>query len=172
MSPGDDSVETPPSSDVSLPDSQQARARAALVLEVLAGERTATEAAEELGVTMTSYYKLEDRAVNGMVEALKKVPRGPRRNFDKEIEKLERECRRLERECRRNQSLLRVSQKAVGLSVEREEKTGRAGKKRRKRNTQARGSRQAKVLRRSVEAGAGEKSVASTDPPSDNARET
>lgn len=171
MSDRDDLVDEVDSPEMPPSDSEQAKARAALVLEVLAGERTATEAAAEIGVTMTSYYKLEDRAVAGMVEAMKKVPRGPRRNYDREIEKLERECRRLERECRRTQALLRVSQKAVGIAQAERETVTRSGKKRRKRNTPARGSRQAKVLRRAVKDTASEKTLATTETSTDNAKE-
>lgn len=42
-----------------------ARRRAAAVLEVLAGARTPTQAAEALGVSLPRYYLLEQRAIGG-----------------------------------------------------------------------------------------------------------
>src|SRR5438445_352859 len=47
-----------------------AKRSAALILEVLAGLRTPSEASTALGVTTMGYYILERRAVGGMVGAL------------------------------------------------------------------------------------------------------
>ena len=91
------------------------RRRAVLVLEVLAGLRTAGEAADELDIALQGYYNLEERAVKGLVAACEKRPRGPRRDFAKEIEDLEHERDRLRSENARYQALVRASQLSVGV---------------------------------------------------------
>src|SRR5437879_13646572 len=56
-----------------------AKRSAALILEVLAGLRTPSEASTALGVTAMRYYVLERRALEGMVQALAPRPEGKRR---------------------------------------------------------------------------------------------
>jgi hypothetical protein len=59
--------------------SSAARRKAHLILEVLAGVRTPTSAAEELAIPLPRYYQWEDRAVAGLVAALEPRRRGPQR---------------------------------------------------------------------------------------------
>jgi len=73
----------------------EARRLAAAVLEVLAGGRTPTEAAEVLGVSPPRYYALEQRALKGLVSACRKRPRGRVKTSEWEIEKLRGEGRSL-----------------------------------------------------------------------------
>ena len=47
-----------------------ARRKAMVILEVLGGVRTPTDAAEELGIPTPRYYQWEERAVEGLVSAL------------------------------------------------------------------------------------------------------
>lgn len=93
-----------------------ARRRAAAVLEVLAGARTPTQAAEALGVSLPRYYLLEQRAIGGLVAACEPVPRGPQVNAERRVAALEREIARLTRESGRHQALARVAQRSLGLA--------------------------------------------------------
>src|SRR4030095_4001157 len=49
-----------------------------VILEVLAGVRTPTDAAGTLGVSPPRYYALESRALGGLLEACPRRPQGPR----------------------------------------------------------------------------------------------
>ena len=57
--------------------SRDAKQRAAAILEVLAGGRTPTQAAQALGVSLGRYYLLEDNALAALVAACEPQPRGP-----------------------------------------------------------------------------------------------
>jgi hypothetical protein len=96
-------------------ESAETRRTAALVLEVLAGVRTPSEAAEVLGISAPRYYVLEARALKGLVLALRRRPRGPTRAPEREVARLERELKRLQRECDRNQALLRLAERTIGV---------------------------------------------------------
>src|SRR5262245_6994852 len=54
----------------------EARRLAAVILEVLAGGRTPTEAAQSLGISPPRYYALEQRALTGLVSACRRRQRG------------------------------------------------------------------------------------------------
>jgi hypothetical protein len=96
--------------------SQEAIRLAAAILEVLAGARSTTAAAEALGVSQPRYYSLEARAVEGLVRACEPRKKGRQKTNAKELEQLKRENSRLERECARSQALLRMAQKAAGFA--------------------------------------------------------
>ena len=93
-----------------------ARRRAAAVLEVLAGVRTPTQAAEALAVSLPRYYLIEQRAVGGLVAACEPAPRGPQRSAERRVVGLEREVARLTREMGRQQALARAAQRTLGLA--------------------------------------------------------
>src|ERR1700674_5367269 len=80
-----------------------ARRLAAAVLEVLAGERTPTEAAQAIGVSVPRYYQIESRALRGLLDACQPKPRGPGRSIDKELTRVLHESQRLQRELTRQQ---------------------------------------------------------------------
>jgi len=86
-----------------------------LILEVLGGHRTPTAAAKELSVSVTRFYMLEKQALEAMVLACEPKSRGPKRSADKEIERLQKKVEKLEKECARRQSLIRLSQRALGI---------------------------------------------------------
>ena len=135
--------------------SQEARQMAAAILEVLAGVRTPTDASGALGVSLPRYYALEVRALEGLLQACERRPRGPRRSAERELGKLRREVERLKREAARAQALLRASQRAVGLrspEVSRP-KADSSGKKRRKRRPTTRALRAVELLRRPADRG-------------------
>lgn len=115
--------------NVSEVGSRDARKTAQLVLEVLAGVRTPTEAAKDLGVSTTRYYGLETQALEGLVQACEPRDRGPRKRPDKRIAELEQQVASLEKECARRQALLRVAQRAVGVSAPASSKRKASGKK-------------------------------------------
>lgn len=96
--------------------SLQARRQAAAILEVLAGVRRPSEAAQSLGTSLPRYYQLERRALLGMLSACEPAPRGPRIDLSRRIAALERENRRLLRECDRQQALVRSVERSLGLA--------------------------------------------------------
>jgi hypothetical protein len=113
--------------------SKEAKQRAAAILEVLAGGRTPTQAAQALGVSLGRYYLLEDQALAGLVAACEAQPRGPSRDGARRVASLERECERWQRECARQQALVRAAQRSIGLAAPPPPAAKEKGKKRRRR---------------------------------------
>ena len=95
--------------------SPQARRQAAAILEVLAGVRRPTEAAEILATSLPRYYQLERRALLGLLAACEPVARGPGVDPLRRVTALERENRQLKRECDRQQALVRATERSFGL---------------------------------------------------------
>jgi hypothetical protein len=123
---------------------KETRKLAAVILEVLAGGRTPEDGASAVGVSVSRYFVLEGRALEGLLKGCEPRKLGPKVNAEKESEKLRRELARLQRESVRNQTLLRLSQRAVGLP---KVKTKAAkGKGKRKRKPVARALKAAKRL--------------------------
>lgn len=91
-----------------------AKLLAAAVLEVLAGIRTPASASDALEMPVSRYYMLEDRAVQGLIDALEDRPRGRRRSSEAEIAKLQQEKQQLERELARVQALVRATERVMG----------------------------------------------------------
>ncbi len=98
------------------------RRRAVVILEVLAGLRGATDAAQDLGIALQAYYQLEERAVKGLVMACEPRPPGPKRDYPREVEALQKEKDRLLAENARYQALVRTSQLSVGLDPDKPKK--------------------------------------------------
>ena len=96
--------------------SSPARRQAAVILEVLAGMRRPSDAAQALGISVPRYYQVEQRALMGLVAACEPAPRGPRQEHARRIAALEREKQRLQRECDRQQALVRATQRSLGLA--------------------------------------------------------
>jgi len=123
-----------------------AKRSAALILEVLAGLRTPSEASAALGVTTMRYYVLERRALEGMVQALAPRPKGKRRRPEDALAEAGREKVRLEREKGRLQALVRAAQRTMGLPPPpSREKT--KGDQRRRRRPQVRAVKAMALLR-------------------------
>jgi hypothetical protein len=94
----------------------EAQRRAAVILEVLAGIRTAQEAARLLKISPNSYYIAERKALSGLVAACEPVPRcGPTPDLERQVHQLERALAHCQRECQRQAALVRATQRAVGL---------------------------------------------------------
>jgi hypothetical protein len=115
--------------------SREAQRWAAVILEVLAGARTPTQAAEALSVSVPRYYQLETRALRGLVASCESRPKGPRRSADRELAALRRQHERLQRELQRQQTLVRLAQRSLGLTPPAPSVKPAAGKKRRRRPT-------------------------------------
>lgn len=113
----------------------RARKTAALILEVLAGVRTPTQAAESLGVSPARYYSLEVRALEGLVSACEPRQKGPAVTPEKTIGKLESQIERLKRELSRQQALTRASQRAVGVTAPKKPKPSGKGKRKPRKAT-------------------------------------
>jgi hypothetical protein len=96
--------------------SRDAKRLAAVILEVLAGERTPAEAAQALELSLPRYYQLESRGLGGLVAACERLPKGRHRTLAGEALALRKENERLKRDLGRHQSLARLAQRAIGLS--------------------------------------------------------
>ncbi len=127
--------------------SKEARRATAVVLETLSGLHGASEAAETLGIVPARYYVLERRAIEGMIEALERRPRGRRRSLEAELEHVQRELQDVEHELARYQSLYRASQRAFGLPRE-ESRAQNAKRKVKTTRTRRKKGRAQKVIDR------------------------
>jgi len=127
----------------------EARRHAALILEVLCGVRSPTEAAKAMQVALPRYYLLETRALQGLIQALEPRPRGPGRDPEAEIAALQRQLQRQRQELTRGQSLMRASQRALGLPPppSRDQKQPEDGKKRRPKRPSVRALKVAAILK-------------------------
>jgi hypothetical protein len=117
--------------------SREARQQAAVILEVLAGTRTPTEAAAALGIALPCYYNAESRALRGLLAACEPRPKGRVRTAASEVTALRQQQARLERELARLQALLRASQRVVGVAAP-AAPPAKAGKKQRRRRPTSR----------------------------------
>jgi hypothetical protein len=118
--------------------SVDSRRQAAAILEVLAGVRTPTDAAKILSLSLPAYYKLESRALQGLVNGCQPAVRGPGPSPEVETRKLRRDCQRLQQELQRYQALARNAQRAAGLSaVASSPKVDARGRRKRKPSVRA-----------------------------------
>jgi len=97
--------------------SRDAQRVAAVILEVLAGVRTPTEAAAVVGLSVPRYYLWEQRALEGLVRACEPRPKGQVISQRHQIAVLEKEVARLRQDCARQQALVRASQRTIGLTA-------------------------------------------------------
>ena len=135
---------------------REAKRLGSAILEVLSGLRSPTEASQLLDISLQRYYKLEIRAVQGLLQALEKAPqRGPKVKPEAELARVSAERDRLQRELLRAQALVRSAQRSVGLPPLRDPKEaakepGKGGKGagKRRRTPRVRARRLADELRR------------------------
>ena len=76
----------------------EARRTAAVVLEVLAGGRTPSDAAAVLGTSLPRYYAIEAKALGGLVVACEPTTPGKKRTSESEISALKKDLERAKRE--------------------------------------------------------------------------
>ena len=138
------------------PGTSQANKLAAVVLDVLAGVRLPAEAAQQGGISLPSYYHLEQRVLDAIVRACEPRPRGKVRSPQRQVEHLQRQVKRLEQECARQQALVRAAHRTIGLlppaakpAAKSAEKTDGAKRKRSRRPT-VRALKAARLLRESA----------------------
>lgn len=115
--------------------SREARRLAAAILEVLAGARTPAQAATAIEVSLTRYYQLENRALRGLLLACEPKSKGRTRTPDRDLAALRRQHERLQQEVTRQQSLVRLTQRSIGLAPPALPPVKGNGKKRRRRPT-------------------------------------
>ena len=107
--------------------------RAAVILEVLAGLRLPSEAAQALDISVTHYYVLERKALEGLLAACEPQPKGPPGpSAEQQVERLTRELEQCQRECQRQAALVRATQRAVGLPAAASQEAPKKGSSRRK----------------------------------------
>jgi hypothetical protein len=97
-------------------ESQESKCLAVGILEVLAGVRTPGQAAEALHISLPRYYQLEARALRGLVGACDPKPKGRQPRPGSSEAALRQENERLLREVTRQQSLVRLTQRQIGLA--------------------------------------------------------
>jgi hypothetical protein len=134
--------------------SAEARRQAAAILEVLAGVRTPTEVAGQLAISLTRYYIIESRALQGLITACEPRPRGRVRTPASELAALRRECEQLRRQAARQQALLRVTERTIGLASPPSASSAKAdhkGRKKRQRKPRARALQAAAVLQEATD---------------------
>jgi hypothetical protein len=131
--------------------SVDAKRQAAVILEALNGSRRTEDASRAMGVSLSRYYVLETRALQGLIEALEPRPKGRRQRPEQEMEKLQRDRQRLERELARSQALVRAAQRSMGIAAATSESKLK-GKGRRRRRVTTRAMRAVAVLRADAEA--------------------
>lgn len=96
--------------------SPQARKVATAILEVLVGNRSPTDAAAALSVSLPRYYQLEGRALNGLLHACEPRKRGYARSPQRELESAQKKVEFWQHECARHQALARLAQRTIGLA--------------------------------------------------------
>jgi hypothetical protein len=150
----------------------EAQRLAAAILDVLAGVRTPSQAAEALGVSVPRYYQVETRALQALVAACQARPRGPGRSADRELAALRRQQQRLQSELNRQQTLVRLAQRTIGLAPPKPpaKPDAKDKSKKRRRRPVVRALRAAETLqRRSQEAqnqdGQGPQAAVAASPP-------
>lgn len=159
------------------PGSSQANKLALLILDVLAGVRLPTEAAQQAAISLPRYYHLEQRVLDAIVRACEPRPRGKSKSPQRQVEELQRQISRLEQQCARQQALVRAAQRTIGLAPPAKpadkSKIGRSGtstkpdgaKRKRQRRPTVRALKAAKMLRAAAEASASTTAEIPTAPP-------
>jgi hypothetical protein len=141
--------------------SPEAKRRAAVVFEVLAGLRTPQQAAEVLGLSLPGYYQLEDRAMLHLQYGCEARPRGRQANGESKTATQAKEVERLQQEVARYQTLLRLTQRTVGVPPA---VPAKAAANKRKRKPVVRAMRRAERLRaEAVEPAGAEPATMGTD---------
>jgi hypothetical protein len=102
-----------------------AKAKVAMVLEVLSGEKPIAQACQETGLKPLQYYKLEEKMVRAMLSAAL-LPSGAGRGRAPGVgtAAMAEETESLRQEHRRMKSLVRVSRKLLGLGAGKSRKYG------------------------------------------------
>lgn len=88
-----------------------ARQRALLILQVQAGQISATEAARQLGISRKSYYQWEKRALSALLQATEQqAPGRPPKEADPEKDQLRRQVATLQQQVRELEQVMELRQ--------------------------------------------------------------
>jgi len=147
--------------------SREARRYGAVVLEVLTGLISPTEATQSLSISLPRYYALETRALQGFLGALEPRPRGRQKTPESQVRALEKEVSRLSRELARTRSLVRVAHRTIGITTP----AASTPKRGSKRTTEAKADAKPARRRRGVARGEKVAKALVVSPPSDAAEE-
>lgn len=80
-----------------------------LILQVLSNQKTASEAAQQMGVSRKTYYKWENRVLTAIRTSLEEHPGGrPRQSVDPEKAALQKEKERLQARVQELEQILRI----------------------------------------------------------------
>ena len=102
--------------------------RASLIVQVRAGQLTAQQAAQQLGISRQAFYKWEKRALKALLKALQEQPKGrPKGQTDPEKEQLKTRVEELEHKVRLYEE--RDQLRALLKEMEEPGKTGSSTKK-------------------------------------------
>lgn len=96
---------------------ERAKLTAAVVLDVLAGNRSPTDAASALGLSVARYYVIEDQAITGLIAGCGPRQRGRQPDPGKELARMTAENQRLTQALLRQQALVRTSQRSLGVAL-------------------------------------------------------
>jgi len=152
--------------------STDGRRLAVAVLEVLAGARTPLQAAQAVGLSLPAYYKLEQRALEGLVYACEPRPPGRQCSPERELANVRKEFQRLHLELQRQKALTRAAQRALGLAPPAPRAASTKGKepgnppRTRSRRPTVRALKAVRTLQEHVDATPPEPSESSGAPPS------
>lgn len=95
----------------------RAKLTAAVVLDVLAGNRSPGDAASALGLSVARYYVIEEQAIDGLIAGCGPRQRGRQPDPGKELARLTAENQRLTQALLRQQALVRTSQRSLGVAL-------------------------------------------------------
>jgi len=102
---------------LSSPQEMQARRRAALIVQVQCSQITATEAANQLGVSRKTYYEWEKRALQALVQSQQDRLGGrPSTPHDAEKEKLQAQAQQMQEQARVLEQTLAIREQLAELS--------------------------------------------------------
>ena len=84
---------------------------ASLILQVQAGQLTATQAARQMGISRKTYYQWEQRALQGLMEGLQRgKPGRPQVGPSPEIQRLQQRIQRLEQQLETTEQVAHLRQ--------------------------------------------------------------
>jgi hypothetical protein len=129
--------------------SSEANRFAVVILEVLAGGRTPTDASQTLGITLPRYYQLETRALQGLVAALEPRRKVRQPSPEGRIAGLEKLLQEARREGLRQQALVRAAQRSLGIrppTIPEARANGKDAPKRKRRRPMVRALKAAQTL--------------------------
>jgi transposase len=84
---------------------------AALILQVRAGQLTASDAARQMGISRKTYYQWERRALQGLMQGLQPgQPGRPRARPSSEVQRLRHKVKTLEQQLETTEQVARLRQ--------------------------------------------------------------